>query len=408
MKHTIITILLLALANVTHAIETTHAWNSHNAVLLHLDDVSTPGSDLGNISSQKGAKAWWEASSDGTTITLALKTDTLGIDLDEVYSWPAAGAGPYLLGADIDAPGVNRINADGWRFAWSGWPLVDERNLPDVPDGGSTLALLGVGLAGLAARRLRWLVGATIAVLHTLSASAIWLDVSKHDPQWLEFRLSDNDTTSPNVLYSSGGGSWAHFYLETWPVDSRNLYTTFLVQAEWDFAPITIFGDRQPDGTWALAYGDMEPVAVSGLDDRPKFLFEHPWQRVPDGGSTLALLGIGLFGLAARQIRGIAASILLLAGLNTQAVNTPETLSHQGREPFVAVVFDGTANQLSRHTGITAAEAREKAMIEWVARQREWEASRNTVQATDGKVDPPMWDLYRQRSGRTYVKDKKS
>lgn len=84
-------------------------------------------------------------------------------------------------------------------------------------------------------------------------------------------------------------------------------------------------------------------------------------------------------------------------------MNTPETLSHQGREPFVAVVFDGNAKQLSRHTGITASEAREKAMIDWVSRQREWEAS-----SGNGKqADPPMWDLYRLRSGRTYVKDLK-
>lgn len=153
MKHTIITILLLALANVTHAIEVSYAWNSHNAVLLHLDDVSMPGTDLGSLTSQKGAKAWWEASSDGTTITLALKTDTLGIDLDEVYSWPVAGAGPYLLGAYMEAPGVNRINADGWRFAWVGFPPVREEDLPVVPDGGSMLAFLGLGLVSLGAWR---------------------------------------------------------------------------------------------------------------------------------------------------------------------------------------------------------------------------------------------------------------
>lgn len=138
---------------------------------------------------------------------------------------------------------------------------------------------------------------ALASVVVANQAQAIYLDVTHHDPQWLEFRLADNQWSSPFDGISTGGGSWAYLHAETWPGDLT--YTSFVITYEWDFSANSIFGERLPDGSWSLAYGDREPYDYGIANDRLWFRFEHPWQRVPDNGSVLAGLGLGLLGLAA-------------------------------------------------------------------------------------------------------------
>lgn len=138
---------------------------------------------------------------------------------------------------------------------------------------------------------------ALASVVVANQAQAIYLDVTHHDPQWLEFRLADNQWSSPFDGISTGSGSWAYLYAETWPGDLT--YTRFVITYEWDFSANSIFGQQQADGSWSLAYGDREPYDYGIVNDRLWFRFEHPWQRVSDNGSILAGLGLGLLGLAA-------------------------------------------------------------------------------------------------------------
>lgn len=182
----------------------------------------------------------------------------------------------------------------GWRFAWSGWPLVDERNLPDVPDGGSTLALLGVGLAGLAARRLRGIATAAL-MLAGISAQAVSIEVLKVNLGVLDLVVRETalgDSLRQTVTFGDGGGgSGVTFHATS---DDQ----TFVMEWNWDGWTNVATAIIAPNGDHAWSFSNGDPV----INTYSPYGWHQRWEqpgKIPDGGGALAFLGVGLVAIGA-------------------------------------------------------------------------------------------------------------
>jgi hypothetical protein len=89
----------------------------------------------------------------GTSTTIDLGTQNLYSYLFAKYDGPNYGSEVWFVG---DLSGVITIPATGGKYGLSGWTLFGPGGGTNTPDSGTTAALLGLGLTGLAGLRARF------------------------------------------------------------------------------------------------------------------------------------------------------------------------------------------------------------------------------------------------------------
>ena len=96
----------------------------------------------------------------------------------------------------------------------------------------------------------------------------------------------------------------------TFQPDARNVSPFSVLDTSPWTAFLSSFDGLDPNGTWTLFIADVSPVGIGTLDSWSLTVDGTGPVGVPDGGSTVALLAVGMICLAFRFRRGDSASVM--------------------------------------------------------------------------------------------------